>query len=113
MYGRNEPSDDMCYCEYCGQHYYPEVGPPGHLCSAKLEELERGNEALRKKEIGIKSMPRRKVRIVIDIECYNSDLHENGAIDRCITELQIYKKPITILRDQFGGFAARISRQKI
>ncbi len=36
--------DSKCYCKYCGEYYYPEVGPPGHICSEMLEEFEKKNK---------------------------------------------------------------------
>lgn len=34
MYGGTRDTEGMCHCEHCDEWYYPEIGPPGHICDA-------------------------------------------------------------------------------
>lgn len=46
MYGLREDQDDeRCTCSYCGASYYPEVGPPGHICAEKRASWEADRRA--------------------------------------------------------------------
>lgn len=93
MYPRGFRDDDsMCYCEYCGQHYYPEVGPHGHLCSAKMERFAEERRQEEQRDRKLRSRKKRKVRIIVEIECLDDDICEQLAIDQALIESKIYKK---------------------
>jgi hypothetical protein len=68
MYSGDDDSD-LCTCEHCGARYYPEIGPPGHICAAGMAANQAQSAAWEKRFLA----GGQRIRIAIVVECYASE----------------------------------------